>query len=179
MKSDIQVFDYAKEIMTSIPKGVLLTTEANGRTNSMVIGWGTLGTKWGKTVFTVFVRENRFTRSQIDENPQFSINIPADGRLDKNIMKICGSKSGHNIDKFKELNLQTEPPEVISVPAIKQVPLTLECKVIYRQMQDPCAISDDLKKAFYPKDVDSSCPMANKDYHVMYIGEVVASYIVK
>jgi len=76
MKNNIDVIEYAKEIMTAIPKGVLLTTKVGERTNSMVIGWGTLGIEWGKTIFTVFVRENRFTRQQLDSNPEFTINIP-------------------------------------------------------------------------------------------------------
>jgi len=165
--------------MTAIPKGVLLTTKVGDRTNSMVIGWGTLGIEWGKTIFTVFVRENRFTRQQLDSNPEFTINIPKDGMLDKNIMKICGSKSGHNLDKFSELNLTAEEGEHVSVPAIKEVPLTLECKVIYRQTQDPDAIGEKIKIAYYPQDVDSSFCGSNKDYHVMYTGEIVASYIIE
>ena len=44
---------------TKLYEGVLLTTKVGERTNSMVIGWGTLGIEWGKTIFTVFVRENR------------------------------------------------------------------------------------------------------------------------
>lgn len=179
MRSDIDIVDYAKDILTAIPKGVLLTTKVGDRTNAMVIGWGTLGTEWGKPIFTVFVRENRFTRQQLDANLEFTINIPKDGRLDKNIMKICGSKSGHDLDKFSELNLTTEEAEHVSVPAIKEVPLTLECKVIYRQIQDAEAIGEEIKTAFYPQDVDSSFHGSNKDYHIMYTGEIVASYIVE
>ena len=43
MKKEINVFDYAKEIAKSIGKGVLLTSKADGKVNTMTIGWGTLG----------------------------------------------------------------------------------------------------------------------------------------
>ncbi|QLY77807.1 hypothetical protein [Clostridium intestinale] len=75
----------------------------------MVISWGTLGIEWAKPIFTVFVRENRFTKHQ----------------LDKKTIAVCGTKSGHVIDKVKELGLTLEDSELISVPAIKEFPLTL------------------------------------------------------
>ena len=69
MKKEIQVFDYANEIMKAIKTGVLLTTKADGKVNSMTISWGTLGIEWGKPIFTVFIRENRFTKKQLEKNP--------------------------------------------------------------------------------------------------------------
>lgn len=178
MKKQIEVFDYAKEIMQAVSKGVLLTTKAGDKTNSMTISWGTLGIEWGKPIFTVFVRENRFTKEQLDKNPEFTINIPL-GAFDKKILGVCGTKSGRNMDKVKELNLTLEAPDTISVPAIKELPLTLECKVIYTQKQDEHAIPEDIKRRDYPQDVDSSFHGANKDYHTAYYGEIISAYIVE
>ena len=76
MKKQIEVFDYANDILKAVKTGVLLTTKADDKVNTMTISWGTLGIEWGKTLFTVFVRENRFTKSQLDKNPEFTINIP-------------------------------------------------------------------------------------------------------
>ena len=72
MKKYIDVFDYAKEILQALPKGVLFTTKAHGKVNTMTIGWGTLGIEWRKPIFIAFVRENRFTRFQLDENGEFT-----------------------------------------------------------------------------------------------------------
>jgi flavin reductase (DIM6/NTAB) family NADH-FMN oxidoreductase RutF len=178
MKKEIDVFEYASEIIGAVKNGVLLTTKSGNKVNSMTISWGTLGIEWAKPIFTVFVRENRFTRQQLEENPEFTINIPY-GEYDKKILGFCGTKSGRNVDKIKEINLTLENPEVISVPAIKELPLTLECKVVYKQMQDKNAIPEDIKKENYPQDVDSSAPLENKDYHVAYYGEIVKAYIVE
>lgn len=178
MKKEIEVFDYAKEILEAVKKGVLLTTKTDEKVNSMVISWGTLGIEWGKPILTVFVRENRFTKQQLDKNPEFTINIPY-GEYDKKIIGICGTKSGHNMDKIKELNLNLESSNVVSVPGIKELPLTLECKVIYKQKQDKDAITEENQIKFYPQDVDGSFHRANKDYHTAYYGEIVAAYIIE
>ncbi len=178
MKEEINVFDYSNKIMKQLSTGILLTTKSNGITNSMTISWGALTIEWGKQIFTVFVRENRFTKKQLDENPEFTINIPLEN-YDKKILGVCGTKSGYNTDKIKELNLTLEESDNISVPGIKELPLTLECKVIYKQMQDKNAINDSNKLKFYPQDIDSSFHGANKDYHIAYYGEILSSYIIK
>lgn len=177
MKKEIEVFDYANEILNAIKTGVLLTTKADEKVNSMTISWGTLGIEWAKPIFTVFVRENRFTKHQLDKNPEFTINVPY-GTFDKKILGFCGTKSGHTMDKIKELNLTLVMPNQISVPAIQELPLTLECKVIYKQKQDERAITEENKK-MYPQDVDSSFHGANKDFHTAYYGEIVSAYIIE
>ncbi len=178
MKKEIQVLDYANDIMKAVQNGVLLTTKAEEKVNSMTISWGTLGIEWGKLIFTVFVRENRFTKQQLDKNPEFTINIPF-GDFDKKILGVCGTKSGHTVDKGKELNLTLEEPAAVSVPAIRELPLTLECKIVYKQKQEAKEITEENNKRFYPQDVDSTFHGANRDYHTAYYGEIVSAYIIK
>lgn len=50
MKEMVNVTEYAQKITEALPKGILLNTK-DTKFNSMVIGWGGLGTVWGKTVF--------------------------------------------------------------------------------------------------------------------------------
>lgn len=178
MKKEIDVFEYGAEIMKAVKTGVLLTTKAEDKVNSMTISWGTLGIEWSKPIFTTFVRENRFTKGNLDKNPEFTINIPY-GAYDKKILGVCGTKSGHTVDKIKELKLTLEESDTISVPAIKELPLTLECRVIYKQKQDEHAISEEDRKKFYPKDVDGSYHGENRDYHTAYCGEIVRAYIIE
>ena len=178
MKREIDVFNYASEIMNAVKTGVLLTTKADDKVNSMTISWGTLGIDWSKPIFTVFVREHRFTKLQLDRNPEFTINIPL-GAFDKKILGVCGTKSGHVVDKIKELNLTLEDSTYISVPAIKELPLTLECRVIYKQKQDEREITEENKSKFHPQDVDSTFHGANKDYHTAFYGEILSAYIIE
>ncbi|MBQ8088151.1 MAG: flavin reductase family protein [Clostridia bacterium] len=147
--------------------GILLTTKAGDQVNSMVIGWGTLGSLWGKSIFIAYVRDNRFTRTLLDENPEFTVNVPV-GKLNLEIMTVCGAKSGRNMDKLSAVGLTPVAPEVISVPAIKELPLTLECRVVYRdQPSEP-----------HEGGVQSGYPMS-MDEHICYYGEIVAAYIIE
>ncbi len=65
-------------------------------------------------------------------------------------------QSGRDIDKAVEAHLTLENPEKISVPGIKEYPLTLECKVLYSQRQELESIPDDIREKMYPQDVDGT-----------------------
>ena len=177
-KRKINVNGHANEILEALPKGILLTTKAEDRTNSMVIGWATLGVNWNTPVIAVYVREGRFTREQLDKNPEFTVNIPV-GDYDKKLIGLFGSKSGYDMDKHKEAGVTLVDSDNISVPGIKEFPLTLECKVMYRQKQELPLLSDIINAELYPQDVDSSYHGANKDAHVTYYGEIVDAYIIE
>jgi flavin reductase (DIM6/NTAB) family NADH-FMN oxidoreductase RutF len=178
MKKKIDVFDYANDIMKGLEKGVLLTTKTEDKVNTMTISWGKLGVEWAKRIFVVYVRQSRFTKEQLDKNPEFTINIPV-GDYEKKILGLAGTKSGHNVDKIEELGLTLEEAEKISVPGIKELPLTLECKVIYKQEQDLSAISEGDRNTFYPEDVAGDFHGANRDHHTAYYGEIVDAYIIE
>ena len=177
MKRKIDVFDYAGEIMKRLAKGVLLTTKANGKVNTMSISWGALGIEWNKPIFTTYVREGRFTRELLDANGEFTVNVPMDGS-DLSLIGKCGSVSGRDTDKIAANNLTLVDGDLVSVPAIKEYPLTLECRIVYKQLQDKNAISEADKARFYP-DLPSTNCAGNRDYHIAYFGEIVAAYIVE
>ncbi len=126
----VNAADYAETIIKAIPKGVLVTTKAD-KVNSMVIGWGTYGVEWGRPIFAIYIRDGRFTRQQLDKNPEFTVNIPL-GKADAEINKICGLQSGRDIDKVKEAKLTLVESECVGVPGVKEYPLTLECRVVFR-----------------------------------------------
>lgn len=178
MKKSINAFDYAGEICKSMKKGILLTTKTGDKVNSMTIGWGKIGIEWGRPIFIAYVRESRYTKQMLEANGEFTVNIPY-GELDSRILSICGTKSGRDTDKIGELNLHLEEPVSISVPGIRELPLTLECKVIYKQKQDLNAIPENLLQRYYPQDVDSSYHGSNRDYHIAYYGEIVSAYLIE
>ena len=64
MKERIEITDYANLITKALPKGILLNTNGD-KFNSMVIGWGHLGTLWGRPTFHVYVRQSRDTKGQM------------------------------------------------------------------------------------------------------------------
>ena len=174
MKTMIHPFDYANQILTALRSGVLLTAKANGQVNTMSISWGTLGIQWGKPIFTVFVRGCRHTKPMLDAAGEFTVNIPLES-VDKNIIKVCGTLSGRDTDKLALLGLTPEEPEVIDTPGIRQLPLTLECKVLYTQQQTPDCMLSDAIRAHYPVDSQN----IHDDFHTAYYAEIVSAYIIE
>ena len=53
LKKKINVFDYAGDIMKALDKGVLITTKADGKVDSMTLGWGTLGIDWSLSLIHI------------------------------------------------------------------------------------------------------------------------------
>lgn len=178
MKQEIEVFDYAKEIVSAIPKGVLLTTRNGGRTDMMTIGWGTLGVEWNMPIFVAFVREGRFTREQLDASQEFTVNVPY-GEFDKKILAYCGTRTGRDTDKAADLGLTLVESELVKAPGIRELPLTLECKVLYQQLQDKASIPASIREKMYPEHLDSTNSGANRDYHIAYYGQIVKAYIIQ
>ena len=176
-RTKIDAIEHANEIMDRLGHGgVLLTTKAGEKVNSMTIGWGFLGIEWGRPVFVALVRTGRFTAEQLAVAPEFTVSVPREGSPRK-ALGYCGSRTGRAEDKLAGAGLTTVPGEAVDVPAIREFPLTLECRVLYRQPQDADQIPAEIRAEMYPRDVPSTNPMANRDYHIMFHGEIVDAYL--
>lgn len=174
MKRCIDVFEYCGDICKGIKNGALLTTACNGQINTMTIGWGHLGIEWNLPIIVVYVRESRFTKELLDKSLEFTVNIANDGAKAEAI-RFCGTKSGRNTDKIGELGLTLIDGEKISVPGIKEFPITLECQVLYRQKQDADKLPEKLIERFYPLNGSN----LRRDYHVAYYAQIVNAYIIE
>ena len=172
MKKMIDPFDYAGEFAKNMKRGILLTTKGRGMVDTMTIGWGTIGIEWGRPVFLAYVRESRVTKELLDENPEFTVNVPV-GQVDGKILGFCGTKSGRDVDKIRELGLHLEEPVNITVPGIRELPLTLECKVIYRNPQSTEGLPQEILDRYYPE------VNGRRDAHIAYYGEIVSAYIIE
>ncbi len=75
----------------------------------------------------VSIRPSRHSYNIIKQTKEFVINIP-DEKLVWQV-DYCGTKSGKEVDKFKEANLTKETSKNIKAPSIKECPISLECKV--------------------------------------------------
>ena len=73
MKRKIDLWKEAGHILENVGKGVLMTTAADGKVNTMTIGWGTLGIQWKKPIFIAFVRQSRYTKELLDKNPDIDV----------------------------------------------------------------------------------------------------------
>jgi flavin reductase (DIM6/NTAB) family NADH-FMN oxidoreductase RutF len=153
------------KIFEKIDKEWFLITACDGeKTNTMTASWGTMGTLWNKPVIICFIRPTRYTFSIMEEADVFTVSFL--NKDHKKILNYCGSKSGSSVDKIKETGLLPVNLENGGI-SFEQANLVFECKKIY---------FDDIKPIFIiPEDVDEKT-YPEKDYHRMYIGEVISVY---
>lgn len=174
MKKQVDAFDYAGLICKAMKKGVLLTTKAGDTVNTMTIGWGKIGIEWNRPVFIAYVRETRYTKQLLEAAGEFTVNIPV-GDADSRILGYCGTKSGRDTDKIADLSLTLVDSDNVQVPGIRELPLTLECKVIYKQKQDLAQLPESITDRFYPVVNEDGF----QDYHIAYYGEIVNAYLIE
>ncbi|MEA1962006.1 MAG: flavin reductase family protein [Bacillota bacterium] len=162
---DIAYNKTAEQFLEQLPKGAFLTVQSDDRLNTMTIGWGSLGIAWRKPVLMVMVRYSRFTHELLENAADFTVSVPLDTAM-KPALSTAGSKSGRDINKFETANLTAQPSKIVQSPVINECDLFYECKIIYQQSMDPAEMPSEIKETFYGDD----------DLHVMYFGEIVASY---
>ena len=51
----------------------LLAAGDKEKSNAMTIGWGGIGTLWGRTALTVYVAEKRYTKEFLDKAEYFTV----------------------------------------------------------------------------------------------------------
>ena len=84
-----------------------------------------------------------------------------------------------DMDKAKELGLTLVDPEVISVPAVKELPLTLECRVVCVEKQDTDTMPEEILKEHYPSEKPTPFGGSLENYHYAFYGQIVSAYIIE
>ncbi|MDR3209200.1 MAG: flavin reductase [Oscillospiraceae bacterium] len=139
---------------------MLITGGGEARFNTMTASWGGAGILWGKPVAFCFIRPQRYTYEFVENGEFFTLSFY--GEEHRAALLLCGSKSGRDLDKAREAGLT---PRVSDAGAVYfgEAELALVCRKIY---------SDDLKpERFLSPDIAAVYP--GRDYHRMYIGEIL------
>ena len=105
---------------------VMVSCGTMEKSNIITVAWtGILNTN--PAMCYISVRPERYSHNIIKENGEFAINLTT--RQLAYATDWCGVKSGRDVDKFKEMKLTKEKANIISVPLIKESPVSVECKV--------------------------------------------------
>ena len=165
-KVTIRYTDYFAETMRRMREdGLLLTSVGrDGKPNVMTIGWGTIGSIWGRPVWIVLVRPSRYSYSRLEEVREFTVNVPAAGLSEA--VALCGKVSGRDRDKFQEAGLTILPGREVRPPAIQECVVHYECRTIHFNDLNPDSLPQAILDDAYPQD----------DFHRIYYGEIVAAY---
>lgn len=141
----------------------LLTAGTLKSYNTMTCGWGAWGVLWSKPAAFVFVRPTRFTYEFMNRGEAFTICFFS--KRFRKALQFCGSHSGRDYDKAAETGLTPVKASNGSV-YFKEARLVLECRKIYQQDFDPNLFLDAAIEKCYPQ----------RDYHRMYVGEVIGVF---
>ncbi len=139
---------------------MLITAGSEEKCNTMTASWGGLGVIWGKPSVTCYIRPQRYTKEFVDQEEYFTLTFFKEEF--RKALALCGAKSGRDVDKVKECGFTVKTAQC-GAPYFEQAELVLVCRKRFVQPMAPELIVDDIKEKWYPQ----------KDYHVMYIGEIV------
>lgn len=136
---------------------LLITAGNREHFNTMTAAWGGIGFLWQKPMATIFIRPQRYTYEFVEKYEDFSLCFFDKGH--KDILKVCGTKSGRDIDKVKETGITPKLTKNGNI-YFEEAKLVIECRKVYFDDIDP--------KFFLDPEIDKLYPAG--DYHRMYIG---------
>ncbi len=158
---EIPVKDFEGNFVRMIDDGwALITAGDESAYNTMTASWGGIGELWNRDVCFIFIRPSRHTKKFVDEQELFTLSFP--GEEYRKALTYCGRNSGRDGNKFEASGLT--PVFVDGTVAVGEADAIFICKKIAQQEITPNGFLDEA--------IDTSCyPL--KDYHTMYIGEIV------
>lgn len=105
---------------------VLVTSGNMEKSNILTVAWtGIINSE--PPLLYVSIRQTRYSYNLIKENMEFVVNLPDEKLVWET--DLCGTKSGKEVDKFKEAKLTKEVSKIVKAPSIKECPINIECKV--------------------------------------------------
>lgn len=139
---------------------MLITAGTPEHCNTMTASWGGLGVIWNIPSATCYIRPQRYTKEFVDREDYFTLSFF--GEEHRKSLQLCGSRSGREVDKVKECGFTVRAADC-GAPYFEEAELVLVCRKRFVQPMSPDNMPQEIKDKFYPQ----------KDYHVMYIGEIV------
>lgn len=140
---------------------MLVTAGTLDSFNTMTASWGGVGVLWNKNVCFVFIRPSRYTYEFIEQQDLLSLSFFSEDYRDA--LKICGSKSGRDVDK---VNLCGLSPMLSASGAVafEEARLVLSCKKLYAcDLSEACCLDPSLLQNYQ-----------SGDFHRMYVCEILS-----
>ena len=125
---------------------VIVGVNVDGKPNWLTIAW-TGVMQHSPALIYISMRRERYSRSGIEVNGTFSVNIPSTSQVVET--DYVGIKSGHTVDKSGVFT--TFYGELETAPMIEECPVNMECKLI--------------------KTLDF------EGTHIVFVGEVMETYV--
>jgi flavin reductase (DIM6/NTAB) family NADH-FMN oxidoreductase RutF len=142
----------------------------SGDWNTMTASWGGLGVLWGRDVAFMFIRPSRRTFGFANDNPLFTLSFFDEDK--RPALNFCGKESGRDCDKAAGAGLtpvvfgsDIAGGKAAGAVSFQEARDIIICRKLYTHDFDPAAFLDkpSIEKSYN-----------GKDYHRMYIGEILA-----
>lgn len=167
---EVSYKDLSFNPMTLIGDEWLLLTAGNEQNgfNTMTVSWAHMGSIWGhngtSASCVIYVRDSRYTKQFVDREDLFTLTaFPASFKKD---LAYLGSHSGRDEDKLAKTSLT--PLFTDGSVIFKEAKLAIVCKKLYAMpLREECFIDRDTLESCYPL----------RDFHTMYVGQIVKTYI--
>lgn len=144
---------------------MLITAKKEEKVNTMTASWGGFGILWNKPVAFIVIRPQRYTFEFVDAAERFSLSFFHEEH--RNALKLCGSKSGRDMDKIKQAKLHLFNLST-GTPAFSEARIIMDCKKLY--------FSDLTASNFIEQSIPKSVYQKN-DFHRLYIAEIEACWV--
>lgn len=135
---------------------MLITAGNQEKYNMMTASWGFAGEIWGNDSVVALIRPQRYTMEFVENSDYFTLSFYGD---EKAIHKVCGSKSGRDVDKTALTGLT--PVFSDNTVYFDEARLVLVCKKQYVGKLEAENFIDKEPLKWY-----------NDDFHYMIIGKI-------
>lgn len=136
----------------------LVTAGRGDALGTMTVSWGGIGELWGKDMTTIYIRPQRYTKKFLDENNYFTLSFYPEQY--KDALRLCGSKSGREINKVEATGLT--PCYYEKAPYFEEAKLVLVCRKVAVSAFEPSQFLDSSIMQNY----------AQNDFHAIYYGAI-------
>lgn len=159
MFKEISTAEWNENVFTKIGKDwMLISAGDDEHVNAMTASWGGMGALWNKQVVTIFVRPQRFTKTLIDASDHFAISFYQEDQ--REMLAYMGRASGKDENKVEHCKLHVS---FASAPYFEEAKEVIICRKLFAQQLAPESFLDaQIEQSNYPE----------KDYHIMYVGEI-------
>jgi len=131
------------------PESCIFVISGGNKPNGMIAGWH-MRCSMDPPLFAVSLKNNKNTHKLIRESKEFVVAV-ANKELEKELL-FFGSRTGKDVDKFKETGIEIVKGKSVKSPLIKKATINYECVLV-----DEVEAGD----------------------HIIFIGKIVHSYLNK
>ena len=112
----------------------------------------------------VYVRPTRYTYTLLEQNGDFTLNVPRPGELG-DVINFCGKATGRRTDKFQKKNLTAVPSRHVAPPIVGECCMHFECSAFNKYDQKEEDMCERLRRAYH-----------SPGYASVFMGLVEAAY---